>query len=235
MEEKSQVSGSVEVDNDLVSSMPVDYEDLDRDRRPGIISTVGVRAGNNAQQEIRIRKVGSAIDVASGSTLNPSASQIRDFVEELDEAQRTQVNGDTGAVGNVGVGGDLTGALESAEIVTPRMREKCSLNALLGLISQFQQGLCYPHHTWLGPMREICIKCWDLAHGDCEFTALVNYAGFLILPGLILATRTIKGSKRPVDFLIRTSKMDFPGMEIVRKAFVVQSELEVERQRRRNQ
>ena len=89
-----------------------------------------------------------------------------------------------------------------------------------------------PHHTWLEPMRDISIKCWDLTRGTSENTAVVNIAGFLILPGLISVMRKMKGGQRPVDFLKDTAKKNYPGREIVRKARLVQSELEAEKQRR---
>jgi hypothetical protein len=92
-----------------------------------------------------------------------------------------------------------------------------STEALSNLIAQFQQGLYYPHHTWLDPIREICIKCWKLARGNNEQIAMVNYAGFLILPGLISVMKKIKGGQRPIDFLLDKEKEEFPGKEIVRK------------------
>ena len=113
-----------------------------------------------------------------------------------------------------------------------RVRAAYSVNALADLIAQFQQGLYFPHHTWLEPMRDISIKCWDLTRGTSENTAVVNIAGFLILPGLISVMRKMKGGQRPVDFLKDTAKKNYPGREIVRKARLVQSELEAEKQRR---
>ena len=109
-----------------------------------------------------------------------------------------------------------------------------STEALSNLIAQFQQGLHFPHHTWLDPMREICIKCWKLARGNNEQIAMVNYAGFLILPGLISVMKNIKGGQRPIDFLLDKEKEEFPGKEIVRKALIVRAELATARQHNRN-
>ena len=141
-----------------------------------------------------------------------------------------QVGGTIGTGGNVTVGEEKEGGVGTAG--APRVRAAYSVNALADLIAQFQQGLYFPHHTWLEPMRDISIKCWDLTRGTSENTAVVNIAGFLILPGLISVMRKMKGGQSPVDFLKDTAKKNYPGKEIVRKARLVQSELEAEKQRR---
>jgi hypothetical protein len=81
-------------------------------------------------------------------------------------------------------------------------------------------------------MRDISIKCWDLARGNLENVAMINYAGFLILPGFISVMRKFKGGQKIVDFLISTSKSSAPGMTVVKKARLVLSELEADRRRR---
>jgi len=205
-------------------------ENIGSDRGPGIISTGGVTAGINVQEGIGNQEVGSTTGGAIGSTLNPTNSQVDNFVEEMEELQRAQVDGNIGNGGNVTVGEEGEGGLGTAG--AQRVRAAYSVNALADLIAQFQQGLYFPHHTWLEPMRDISIKCWDLTRGTSENTAVVNIAGFLILPGLISVMRKMKGGQRPVDFLKDTAKKNYPGREIVRKARLVQSELEAEKQRR---
>jgi hypothetical protein len=63
-------------------------------------------------------------------------------------------------------------------------------------------------------MRDISVKCWDLACGSNEQQAMVNYAGFLILPGLLSVMRKIRGGQKPIDFLVKTAAEDFPGRVI---------------------
>ena len=155
---------------------------------------------------------------------------MENFVEEMEELQRAQghVNVETGE--NVDVGGAGTSGLGGAN--TRRPRAEYSVTLMADLIAQFQQGLHFYHYTWLEPMRDISIKCWDLARGNLENVAMINYAGFLILPGLISVMRKIKGGQKIVDFLISTSKSSAPGMTVVKKARLVLSELEADRRRR---
>jgi hypothetical protein len=78
-------------------------ENIGSDRGPGIISTGGVTAGINVQEGIGNQEVGSTTGGAIGSTLNPTNSQVDNFVEEMEELQRAQVDGNIGNGGNVTV------------------------------------------------------------------------------------------------------------------------------------
>jgi hypothetical protein len=78
-------------------------ENIGSDRGPGIISTGGVTAGINVQEGIGNQEVGSTTGGAIGSTLNPTNSQVDNFVEEMEELQRAQVDGNMGTGGNVTV------------------------------------------------------------------------------------------------------------------------------------
>ena len=75
-------------------------------------------------------------------------------------------------------------------------------------------------------MRDISVKCWDLACGSNEQQAMVNYAGFLMLPGLLSVMRKIRGGQKPIDFLVKTAAEDYPGRVIIRRARVVLDERE---------
>ena len=205
-------------------------ESIGSDRGPGIISTGGGTARVNEQEGTGNQEVGSTTGGVIGPTLNPTISQVENFVGEMGEFQRAQGHVNVGTGENVDVGGAGTSGLGGAN--TRRPRAEYSVTQMADLIAQFQQGLHFYHYTWLEPMRDISIKCWDLARGNLENVAMINYAGFLILPGLISVMRKIKGGQKIVDFLISTSKSSAPGMTVVKKARLVLSELEADRRRR---
>jgi len=226
----SRRSGPGEAESDLDSLMSDRSESIGSDRGLGIISAGGVTTGINIQDGGGNQEVGSTSARAIGSTINPTNSQVENLVEELEVLQRAEVDGNIGTGGNVDVGGAGTSGLGTAN--TRRPRAEYSVTLMADLIAQFQQGLHFYHHTWLEPMRDISIKCWDLARGNLENVAMINYAGFLILPGLISVMRKIKGGQKIVDFLISTSKSSTPGVTVVKKARLVLSELEADRRRR---
>ena len=208
----SRRSGPEETESDLVSLMSDRSESIGSDRGPGIISTGGGTARVNEQEGTGNQEVGSTTGGVIGPTLNPTISQVENFVGEMGEFQRAQGHVNVGTGENVDVGGAGTSGLGGAN--TRRPRAEYSVTQMADLIAQFQQGLHFYHYTWLEPMRDISIKCWDLARGNLENVAMINYAGFLILPGLISVMRKIKGGQKIVDLLISTSKSSAPGMTV---------------------
>ena len=153
----------------------------------------------------------------------PTGSQVENFVEDMEVSTRTARNpGENIDAAVEGMGGGL-----GVNLPRPRRTvQLVTLDALTELLAQFQQGLYYTHYSWREPMRDISVKCWDLACGSNEQQAMVNYAGFLILPGLLSVMRKIRGGQKPIDFLVKTAAEDYPGRVIIRRARVVLDERE---------
>jgi hypothetical protein len=60
-----------------------------------------------------------------------------------------------------------------------------TLDYLQDLIAAFQTPLYLLHDSWHLPMLQTVTTCWHLACGNDSHRALINFAGFLILPGLL--------------------------------------------------
>jgi len=218
---------------DDIESLLAEFEEEDPENGVAVLGVVARVMQGQEENERDGNPVGGA---SSSTPFHPTTSQVREFVENIgnrEGATRAQNEETSGAVENVDVG---AGGSEPARPAGPRsQRGVLSVKALADLIAQFQQGLHYVHPNWLDPMREISVKCWDLARGtgSNENRAVLNYAGFLILPGLISVMRKPKGggnsTEKTIDFLRDVAKDANPGVAIVKKALTVQADLEAER------
>ena len=152
-----------------------------------------------------------------------TASQVREFIVEM-AGREVDANIDQGAAG--GAAGPTVAINPQPARRARRTEEVFTVEYLIDLVVQFQTGLYKTHYSWREPMRDICVKCWDLATAEDEQIAAVNFAGFLILPGLISAMRGVKRGQSVVEFLVQTAGRRQPGRVIVEKARILLEERE---------
>ena len=100
----SRRSGPGEAESDLDSLMSDRSESIGSDRGLGIISAGGVTTGITIQDGGGNQEVGSTTGGGIGSTLNPTNSQVENFVEEMEELQRAQGHVNVGTGENVDFG-----------------------------------------------------------------------------------------------------------------------------------
>ena len=94
-----------------------------------------------------------------------------------------------------------------------------TLDGLQHLVASFQKGMYNVHVAWHYHMLTTVTKLWSLACDNTQSQrAMINFAGFLLLPGLLMSLRTLDKQLKPVDFLRQLAASDNPGLALVQKA-----------------
>ena len=78
-------------------------------------------------------------------------------------------------------------AAPSAPSIDPNI---ISLEELQDMLARNQRGLYLVHHTWRSPIRTIVVRCLTDALSQDAQSAMVSFAGLLLLPGLVQRLRS---------------------------------------------